>query len=286
MLIRWLAKLWTRSRKTFRRWQENDGNLLAASMAYYTALSFFPLVLILVAVLGFVLQFSSSAQDAQGELLKLIAHTTTPELAMRVGDLLGDIRNKAFIGGPLGLVTLLFASIGIFCQLEVAFGRIWNLEKVPAQGILQAIRNTLFHRLRAFLMLVATGFLVVVSFIASLAVSALQPYMATMPGGNWFWSLGHVVASLIINGLLFTVIYKVVPRTPIRWAEASRGGLVAAVLWECCRQVLAVWLLGRRYTAYGVVGSLIILMLWVYIASSVVFLGAEYIRVVEEENTP
>jgi membrane protein len=258
---------------------------LAAAVAYYAALSLLPLLLILISVLGFVLRFSSGAQDAQAELLGLLARNTSPGLAEQAGAVLAEVRAKAGIGGPLGFLGLVLAAVAIFAQFERAFDRIWNVP-TPRRGILAALRSALWQRLRAFLMLAGLGALVIAVFAAGMAGSAVRPVAEHFPGGRTAWSLVHIPLSILLNLALFTLIYKAVPKVKVRWPEALQGGLVAAVLWEVARQVLALGLFGSRYSAYGVIGSLIILMLWIYAAGSVLFLGAEYVRVACPQGNP
>ena len=284
MIRQAITALQSQIAETTHRWRDDDGSLLAASMAYYAVLSFFPLLLVLIAVFGFVLQFSTSAQNAQQELLRILSQNTSSELAAHVRTALAEIQTNALVGGPLGLFTLLLASIGIFRQVERIFGRIWDVGPKHRVGILAAIVNTLFRRLRAFLMLLVVGSLLVAVFVVSIAVSAAHGLASDLPGGAVAWSLGHVLLGVAVNWLLFTAVYKFIPRAPVRWADASRGGLLAAILWEATRQLLAWLLIGRRYTAYGVVGSLLALMLWVYVASNVIILGAEYARVVGQRR--
>jgi len=284
MPARAITKLWPRLKRTCRRWRQDDGSLLVASVAYYAAFSLFPLLLILIAVLGFVLRFSSTAQDSQQRLLALLANNTSAVLADQVAGALAEIRTKAVLSGPLGLITLLVGAIGIFVHVEKAFDRIWGIHGSGSEGVVAAIRNVLFHRARAFLMLVGLGFLILAAFVAGMAVSALQPLAAAVPGGGFAWNAVQILASVTLNWLLFAAVYKVVPKPRVRWSEAIRGGLVAAVLWEVCRQVLALVLVGRKYSAYGVVGSLIAVMFWIYVAVGVLFFGAEYARVIADER--
>jgi len=276
------TRLWFQLKQTVKRWSEDDGSLLAAAMAYYAALSFFPLLLIFIAALGIVLHFSSGAQDAQQELLKLLAKNSSAALAGHVANILAEIQMKAAVGGPLGLFVLLLTSAGIFTHFETALDRIWNVKRPRSKGIVAAIGNILFHRLRAFLMLLGVGFLVAAVFVGQIVASAVRSFAVEWPGGPAAWSLFRLLAGVGLNCLLFAVVYKVLPRARVQWSAAVRGGVVAAVLWELARQVLAVALLGKKYTAYGVVSSLIVLMLWVYVASSVLLLGAEYIRVISD----
>ncbi|NQU22359.1 MAG: YihY/virulence factor BrkB family protein [Candidatus Nealsonbacteria bacterium] len=253
--------------------------MLAAAMAYYAVLSLFPLLLILISVLGFVLRFSPGAQDAQQQLLELLAENTSAAIAQHVGLVLAEVRMKATVGGPLGVLTLLLAAIGIFTQLERAFDRIWNVEKPGAKGIVAAVRNVLCHRLRGFLMMLGVGLLIVVAFTAGAVASVVRSLAIGLPHGTMIWSLVEILLSVAVNCLLFTLIYKILPKARVRWVEAVQGAAVAAVLWEVNRQVLAALVIGEKYSAYGIIGSVIALLLWVYLASSILFFGAEYVRV-------
>jgi membrane protein len=270
-------------RTTLRRWRRDDGSLIAASMAYYAVLSFFPLLLLLVAALGFVLRFSHGAQDAEKGLLEVLAQSTSPGLAEHVQTSLKAIQTNAVIGGPLGLAMLFLAAIGVFTQLDVAMDRIWNLRRRPSRGAAAAVRHVLSHRLRAFLMLLGVGALVWLAFLAGTVASVLRPYVAGVIGGNLAWGLIHSALSLVVNAVLLATLYKTLPRAKVSWSSASRGGTLASVLWEVSRQVLTVLMFGGNYTAYGVVGSVMALMLWVYIAASVFFFAAEYVRVIQRE---
>ena len=276
----WLKTRREQFKRTVHKWSEDGGVLIAAAMAYYAVLSFFPLLLLLISVLGFVLRFSSGAQDAQQELLNVLAQNTAPALAEHIKSALDAIRDKATLGGPIGLVALIVASIGIFAHLDIAMARIWDTKRFPSGGALSAVANALYYRLRAFLMLLALGILIWTAFIADTVASALQPFVAGSFGGNLIWSISHFALSLLINGALLTLLYKILPRAPIRWLTALRGGALAAILWEISRQALTVVLMGKKFTAYGVVGSLLALMLWIYIASIIFFFAAEYVRVI------
>ena len=284
-MLTWLkTKLWPRLRKTSTRWQDDDGELLAASVAYYAAFSIFPLLLILISALGFALRFSSNARDAQQQLLEMIQRQTSETLAIQVEQALAEVREKAVVSGPLGLATLLVGAIGIFVHLEKAFNRIWDVDNSRSKGLIAGVRKVLIHRARAFLMLLGLGVLVLAAFVAGITASAIQPFAAEAPGGWWAWKTLQTLLSLILNWLLFTTIYKVLPKPHVRWSEAMRGGVLAALAWEFCRQVLAFFVVGRNYSAYGVVGALIVVMLWIYIGVNVLLLGAEYVRVIREES--
>jgi membrane protein len=269
--------------RTVERWQADGGSTQSAAMAYYATFSFFPLVLILIAVLGFVLSFSAGARDAQDELLVMLGRNTSDLLAAQVKTAMTEIRARAVIGGPLGIVTLLLGSIGMFTQLDAALDQIWGNQR-ESRGVFGTIANVLVYRLRAFLMLLGLGLLIVVVFVAGLVTSAARPFASDLPLGQPAWHAVQVGISLLINWLLFSVIYKVLPRVTVPWGAAARGGALAAALWQATREVLALLVFGQSYSAYGVVGSLIALMFWIYIACNVVLLGAQYVRVAADHR--
>lgn len=271
--------------RTFERWQNDDGSLIAASMAYYAVLSFFPLLLLLISVLGFVLRYSAGAQDAQAELLTMVAENASPALAEHVATALAGIRANAVIGGPIGLLALLVAAVGVFLQIDVAMNRIWGRRARP-QGMIRAVLKTFFYRFRAFVMLLVAGFLVWASFAVSLFIAAIRPFTENLFVSEWLWQAAHPALSIAINAVLLTLLYKTLSKAKVQWASALRGGLLAAILWEIGRQILNLIMFGTKYTAYGVVGSLLALMLWIYFAASIFFFAAEYVRVIEEEPHP
>lgn len=275
----WIKKhVWMPLYEAVLEWQEDDGDLLAASMAYYAVLSFFPLLLILVSALGVFLQFSTG-QDAQEQFIALIAERVSANAADNVRAVLAGISENAGVGGPVGLLVLLFAAIGIFTQFERAFDRIWDVKAKGSSGIFSAVRNALVERLRAFLMLLGVGILMLAAFIANMAAAAVRTYATATPGGVWAWKWGQLLAGIALNALLFGLIYRFLPKVKVDWSAALRGGVLAAILWEVTRQFLAAIVIGEKYNAYGVVGSLIAVMLWVYIASTILFFGAEYAQV-------
>jgi membrane protein len=286
MMFVWLkTRFWPRLVKTYEEWENDSGNTLAASVAYYAVFSLFPLVLILISALGFVLRFSPVAQSAQDEFLKVVAQNTSQALSEQISQAIEQVRLGAAAGGPLGLVFLLWAAISIFAQMETAFDRIWAVEQPSeSRGILASLRRALYDRLRAFFMLIGLGILFLLAFVAGTTASVVWAYVPDLPG-TWFgWSMVQILLGVGLSWFFFTLIYKILPKREVSWADAVQGGLVAAVLWEASQELLA-WLLRRNtYSAYGVLGSLIAILLWIYIGSVVLFLGAEYTQVLWQER--
>lgn len=274
-------------KETLKRWHTDNAGLMAAAVAYYMALSFFPLLLVLISALGMVLQFTQLGQTAEDGVLRAIGEQVAPELQQHIQAVLEPVKRKALVSGPLGLATLLFTSILIFAQFENAFDHIWNIQPKEGRGLIRIVLDVLIYRLRAFLMLALLGLLLLLILLGGIAIAWLRKYTEEiLPFQDRLWQLAHVGGSLVLNVAVFTVLYRFLPKVNIRWSEALRGAIVAGILWGIATQVLAVILVGEKYSAYGVIGSFIAVMLWAYVAAAVIFLGAEYIQVICQHCNP
>jgi membrane protein len=280
-----LRRILGRLQRTYRGFRKHDGDLLAASVAYYTALSLFPLLLVLVSGIGCFMRYSDLGQNAEQQVLSSISEYTSASLRDDVRQMLDQVQRNAVAGGSLGILTLLGTAMALFVQFERAFGRIWDAQIPETRGLAAVVIDVLFYRSKAFLMLLGLGALIMVTFAAGMILSAVRVYAEgyVHVGERIWWSV-QVAIGVLLNCCAFTLIYRVLPRVAVRWSDALQGGVLAAVVWEAGRVVLAALLIGNKYVAYGLIGSFIALMLWIYYASTVLFLAAEYVRVVADER--
>jgi membrane protein len=260
-------------------WQKDGAAELAAATSYYMALSFFPLLLLLLSIAGVLLRYTGWGQDAQQRLYTLLAEQVAPSLAAQVKVALSSMETSAAVSGPLGLLMLLVAAIAVFAYIDTAFDRIWNLPPKNNATIFQSMMDILKNRLRAFLYMLGLGLLVIAGFLLNMSLSTLQALaLRELPIDIAQWSLLIAAVAVGVNWLLFTLLYKILPKAPVRWRDAAGGALLASVVWEIGRRILATFVIGSHYSIYGVVGAFIAVMLWVYYAAATVFLGAEYVR--------
>jgi len=273
---------------TYNRWSQDDGSTMAAAVAYYLALSFFPLLLTLIAGIGLFFKFANSGQDAEHAVLLLVQQHVSSSAGTAVEQALKQVRDTSLFHGPVALCVMFFSSMASFVQLQQSFDRVTGVTSTRRKGILGAVRMVLFERFVAFAMLCGLGLLITALFVGSLVLSATEGYtVGAVPG---WWVLRRPVQIFVgfcVNAGLFTLIYRWLPKNPAPLKPSFRGGLVAAAVWEIGRQVLAEVLIGTKYTtAYGVLGSFIGLMLWCYYAVAVLLLGAEYIQVACHREKP
>lgn len=278
-MIAWIrTQAWPVLRDTYHRWSEDDCSLLAAAMAYYAAFSLFPLCLLLISGLGFAMRYWPKAQSAQEQLLHAVSQNASPWVADQLGQMLANVETNAPLNAPLALAGLILAAIGIFVQLDYMLDRIWGTHTSKARGLMAALRRALIERLTAFVLLLGLGGLLIALFLVDLVLSGVRRYVEQLPVGMYAWQGLQLSISMVLNALLFGTLYKVLPRSKVRWREALAGGLLVAVIWRLGLLVLTPFLIGEKYSAYGVVGSFIAIMIWMYYASAAVFLGAEFVQ--------
>ncbi len=266
--------------RTYERWQEDDAPLMSAAVAYYLGLSIFPLLVALISGVGLFLRYTAMGQDAEQHVLRLIANQASPALEAQIRDVLAQVQDRSNVGGSLGLIGIFIAAIAGFTQFERALDHIWNVEPPKDKGIIAAIRHTLMERGVAFLMLLASGLVVIVVFIANVVLSGLEDFLRhqvgipSLPGPQL-----RFATSLAVNTVVFTLLFRFLTPVPVRWRDSLRAGLFTAAGWEAGRLILGSLVIGTKYTdAYGLIGSFLAVLLWCYYAVGFIFLGAEYLK--------
>lgn len=279
---RLFGRLWT----AHLNFQDHEGTLSAAGIAYYVALSFFPLLLVLVAGLSSILQLTPIGQSAWQALRNTIANQMSEDLARQVEMSVKVVSDKAPTGGPIGFIVLIASAIAIFAQLDAAFDRIWRLPPDPHATWRRWFERLIYLRLKALGMLIGLGGFIILAMVSTTVISAVQrAFEPRIVIGPWLQWVSSLWTNLVLNLVAFTMIYKVVPTPTIRWRDAFWGGVLASVLWELGRQALTTYFVQLNYpSAYGIIGSFIAVMLWAFYASVVLLFGAEYVRVLGEEQ--
>lgn len=276
--LRHFAKLIYR---TYLNWSADGGSTLAASVAYYTALAFFPLLLILLSSFGYFLAVTESGQAAEDEILSAIGDQLSPNLQEQVSRALTEVKARASLGGPAGIVALLVVVIALFSEIDTAFNHIWKIKHDDARGIWGTVVDVVYVRIKAFLMLLGLLGVLFVIFTTGVVLTATQEWFTEVPWLTWST---QILVSWLLNASVFAVLYYSVPNTKVPWLAALNGGVFAALIWEIGRQLLATFVIGDRYSsAYGVIGAFIAIMLWAYYAATVLFIGAEFVHTISND---
>jgi membrane protein len=177
----------------------------------------------------------------------------------------------------IGLIVLLFGSTSAFSQLQSALNRIWDVPPASHGGGLMPM---ILARLWSFAAVLGVGFLLSVSLVLSAAAAALSRYgSGWMPGISSVLLLTEITGSLIVHTLLFAMIFRLLPDTPIRWRDVWVGAAVTAALFYVGKLAIGVYL-GRSQigAAYGAAAWIILILAWVYYSAQIILFGAEFTR--------
>jgi len=270
-------------KETYSEFQADEASTLGAALAYYALFSLFPLLLLLIAGLGYVLQYWDRAINVQDEILAAASRNFSPQLGDALQQILGGIKNNAGGATVIGLITLLIGASSVFQQLDLSFNKIWRVP-APTQpaGLIASILKTIKTKLFSFGMVLSVGFLLLVSMALTGITQALLNSFQNVPivGGAAGFLLGLATA-LLLNTLVFALLFKFLPNTAVRWGDVRLGAFVTAILWEVGKNLLAFYIgrSGQSWSAYGLVGTVLILMAWIYFSSQILFLGAEFTEV-------
>lgn len=281
-LPRFIQRLW----RAYLGFNKHDGTLVAAGIAYYLALSFFPLLMVLVAGLGYALEWTARGQDAQQRILAAIEQQASADLSDQVRRLLNATGQRAPAGGVIGACMLVIAAIAIFAHLDYAFDRIWNFARPRHETWWTWIGRRLIRRLKSLIMLIAAGGFVLAVMVASIVWTGVQTAaLRDVENYPWLPWVANIGITTTLNFIAFTFMYRFLPKAKVRWGEAIDGAIIAAAFWEAGRQLLALYLLRQNFpSAYGVIGSFIAIMLWAYYAMIVALFGAEFVHAIYQER--
>ena len=274
--MRLVKRFW----RTIKYWNEIDGGLLAAAVSFYGSLSIFPLIIILLAGFGYFLRFTGQGQDFQTQIFQYVADQTTPELADQIGTILSQIKSNSFFSGPIGLIFLLMLAMAMFVNFERAFAKIWHTKTEPI-GIWKNTKRVLLYRFRAFTMLLVVALLILINFFSNMAIDVVARFVGDFYYSQGWWRAVQSGLAILINTVLFGIINLTLPSVTVRWTKALQGGLFTAITWEIGRYVLAWFVISDKYNAFGVVGVFMGIMLWMFYASSIILMGAAFVRVAE-----
>jgi membrane protein len=257
-----------------REYWANRPMELAAALSYYTLLSLAPLVLMAVAVGGLVFERATVESRIVTEMHLLVGS----EGSQVVETVLRNTRDpaKGTLSVLVGSALLLFGATTVFVQLQNSLNRIWKVAEAPrgSAGLLWAFIK---ERLMSLAMVLAVGFLLLVSLVISAAVAAFgETALGGLSRPGAALEALNVTISLVVVTLLFATMFKVLPDAPVAWRDVWAGSIITSVLFTAGKTLIGLYL-GRTSigSPYGAAGSLVVMTVWVYYAAMIVFLGAE-----------
>lgn len=265
--------------KTFRgaarAWWDDDCTRLGASLAFYTLFAIGPVLLAATWIAGMVF----GDEVVRAEIVGQLDHLVGRDGALAVENLLEAAarRPSGLLATLTGAVAFLVAATGAFLELQVSLNTIWRVKPKPGRYVYAFVMD----RLRSFGLVVAIGFLLLVSLAVTAALAAFNAWLFKVsPANAALWNIINTLVSVVVTTGLFAMLFRFLPDVRLRWRDVSTGAVVTAVLFTIGQQVIG-WYLGQStiVSGYGAAGSMIILLLWVYYSCQILLFGAEFTRV-------
>ena len=265
---------------TLKAFSEDNVSRLGAALAFYTTVAVAPMLVLAIAAAGL---FFDSQDTARERVMIEIENLTGKQAGAAIKTIQNaTIDHAGQIATVISSITMLFGAFGVFYHLQDALNSIWHVP--PAKEINRW--RMLYKRLFSLTMVLATGFLLLVSLIANAFLSWLGAHAVSLLRlPPVVLQIINIILSLIVITLLFAVIFRLLPDTQVRWRHVWLGAAFTSILFTLGKSALGLYLANAQVaTAYGASSSLIVLLLWCYYAAQIVFFGAEFTRVSERSN--
>jgi membrane protein len=267
-----LGRLWRIARVAGEAYIDDNAWSRGAAIAYFTLFSIAPVLLVVIAVAGLV--FGRDA--AQGAVVQQLAGLMGVKTAEALQEMVRSADNKlhGVWATAIGLVSIALAISGVFSEVQSSLNVIWETKGPHKSGLSRLMRA----RLASLGLVVALGFVLIVSLATSAALAAMSSYVSTLfPALEVVLGVTDLVLSIGITTALFAAMYKVLPDAPIAWREVLVGAAVTTALFEGGKYLIALYI-GRSDIAssFGAAGALIVLLLWIFYSAQIFLLGAEF----------
>ncbi len=259
---------------------------LSAALAYYTIFSLTPLIIIIISSTTL---FLSDNMDPNTKIFGEISEMIGVDAALQLQSFVtnANLTGKSTLGLIIGAVTLIIGSTAIFIEIQDSINLIWKVKAVPKKGWKKLITN----RLLSFSLIVSLGFLLLVSLVINSLVVGIGDKIgeyATMIGvqrvSGWFMLLVTNALTLGVVTTIFAVIFKVLPDVNLKWKTALMGALFTALLFSLGKYGIGIYIeKGNPGSAFGAASSIIVILVWVYYTSIILYFGAEFTQAYAEK---
>lgn len=261
---------------------EHRAQRLGASLALYTTLALAPLAIIAIAVAGYFL----GEEAAHGRIVAQIEQMVGHEGATVIESLIekANAPQQSRVATLVNIALMVFGASGVFAELKDALDGIFEVKQKPGAGLWLIVKSYAL----AFVVVVGTGFLLLVSLLLTALLTALSSWLSSwLPVPLWVTYLLDLSTSFLIVTFLFALIFKLLPDVSIRWQDVWIGAIVTALLFMIGKSVIGLYIgLAGVGSIYGAASSLVIVVVWTYYSAQILFFGAELIRAYASRYNP
>lgn len=266
---------------TAQGWSDDSVSTLSGSLAYSTIFSIAPLLIIAIGIVGFVF----GSQSSSGAIFSSIQGLLGPEASKAIQGMVEAAAKKpesGLVATIAGIVISLVGASSVFQQIQQSLNFIWKVRAKPRSGLSHFLKQ----RLLSFSMILVIAFLLLVSLVLSTGLSVVGNLMGdVLPGGMALWHIFNIVISFVIISGLFAAIFKILPDVKLAWHDVWVGAAVTSLLFTLGKTLIGIYLGHSSVaSAYGAAGSFVVVLLWVYYSSAIMFFGAEFTRIYVTRN--
>lgn len=274
----WLRSWWPLLVHSFNDWSEDRAQRFSAALAYYSIFSIAPLIIIVISAAGLFF----GEQAARGEIFQQIETLTGAKAAAEIQSIIEASANKpkSLLATLVGVGTLILGASGVFAQLKDALNAIWGVRLRKTGGIIVMMKDYAL----SFSIVLAIGFLLIVSLLFSAALQAISTYLKDYIALPKFAAPLAELTTFALLTILFALIYKVLPDVKIGWRDVWIGAVLTSIFFTIGKFLIGLYL-GTSSVAsgFGAAGALILILVWVYYSTTIFFFGAEFTKVFARE---
>jgi membrane protein len=263
---------------TYEEWYKHKAPRLSAALAFYTALSLAPLLIVVIAVAGVF--FGQQAAEGQivWQIEGLVGHTSAVAIEAMIQGARKPLTGS--FAATLSIGLLLFTATAVVAELRDSLNTIWEVPVPQLQG-LKSVLTFARERFFSFALVVGVGFLLLVSLVINAGLAAAGTALdGHFKFPEWTAQATSTIVSFIVAAVLFGLVYKIMPDVDLEWRDVALGSLMTSFLFNGGKLLVGIYL-GKTglASAYGAAGSLVVCLFWVYYSALIFFLGAEFTQV-------
>jgi len=262
-------------KNSFIGFSDDNVTKLSASLAYYTVFSMAPLIILIISLCGLFL----GREAVEGKIYAQLAGFIGSESAAQLQSMIKSaaITGKSHLAVIIGAITLLVGATTVFAEIQDSINMIWGLKPKPKRGWLKFIQN----RFLSFSVIASLGFLLLVSLAVTAVIDGfsqrLRDYFPHVTVVIFY--IINVAITLAVVSTIFAVIFKVLPDAKIKWKDVIAGAIATTLLFMLGKFAISFYLSKSNVgSTYGTAGSFIVLLLWIYYSSFILYFGAEFTK--------
>ena len=270
-----LKGIWEVLKNSFTGFSNHNVMKFSAALAYYTVFSMAPLLIVIISLCGIFL----GQEAVEGQIYGSLAGFMGEDTAMQLQEIIkkASISGKDTIAAIIGIITLLVGATTVFAEIQDSINDIWGLKPKPKRGWLKILKN----RFLSFSVIISLGFILLVSLAVTSLIDGFSDILqARFPEVTVviFYILNQAITLAVIS-LIFGVIFKVLPDAEIKWRDVISGSVVTALLFMLGKFAISFYISKSEVgSTYGAAGSLVVLLLWTYYSSIILYFGAEFTK--------